>query len=304
MYKRKAIALMITLYFIMIMTVAVGIGLAQSSQATKEVEYHHFTLQTRVVLEDIISILQNSSELNLIVKEESIDSFKLLLSEAGIIQFESSGVNVVVRLSSARSKFNINSLLNVDDTKNVYRINTLSSYLSNYGVNSEYVDILLDNMGKIKEDMSYNSGIFDERPYLFRDYIVSKSHLDVINNFYISTYSENSLNNVDFEKLFYFSKDRMMRIDLNYATVETWRLLLNCDEIRASQLTLGEGNYKSLVDLDLNDEEKIALNGFEISYFEPLLNVNIEINSGSHVANINFEYDIKSKKGRDFVYEI
>ncbi|MEN8304244.1 MAG: hypothetical protein ABFQ64_09255, partial [Campylobacterota bacterium] len=236
MYKRKAIALIITLFFIITITVAIGVGLSQSSQATKEVGHHNFTLQTSVVLDDIVSILQNSSELDLIVKEESIESLYLFLSETEIMQFESNGLSVAVSLSSARSKFNVNSLLNIDDTKNVDRVNALNSYLNNYNINSEYINILLDNMSKIKEDMSYNSSIFNEKPYLFRDYIVSQDHLDDINAFYMSRYNENSLENIDFEELFYFSRDRALKVDLNYATVETWRLLLGCDQLRAASL--------------------------------------------------------------------
>jgi len=304
MYKRKAIALIITLFFIITITVAIGIGLSQSSQATKEVAYHNFTLQTSVVLDDIVSILQNSSELDLIVKEKSIESLHLFLSEAGIIQFESNGVSVAVKLSSARSKFNINSLLNIDETKNMDRVNALNSYLNSYNTNSEYINILLDSMSKIKEDMSYNSGIFNEKPYLFRDYIVSQDHLDDINAFYMSTYNENSLDSIDFEELFYFSKNRASKIDLNYATVETWRLLLACDQLRAGSLNSNGGAYKSLLDLDLSGEERVLLNGFEVSYFEPFINVDIVIKSNSNIARINFEYDVKSKIGRDFVYKI
>ncbi|MEN8303573.1 MAG: hypothetical protein ABFQ64_05850, partial [Campylobacterota bacterium] len=64
------------------------------------------------------------------------------------------------------------------------------------------------------------------------------------------------------------------------------------------------GAYKSLLDLDLSNEEKVLLNGFEISYFEPFVNVEIVVKSGSNIARVNFEYDAKSKRGRDFVYKI
>lgn len=304
MYKRRAIALVISIFFIMAITVTIGVGLAQSNKAIKEVERQNFMLQTKVILDDVLNILQNSLELDTIVKNKSVDSLHLLLSEAQTIPFESSGISIVIKLSSARDKFNVNSLVNVNDKNNIQRINALSAYMGTYDVNNEYINILLDNMSKIKEDISYNSGIFDERPYLFRDYIVSLSHLEEINAFYTNTYHDNSLSKIEFEKLFDFSEDRLAKIDLNYATIETWRLLLACDEFRAEQLSIGGGSYKKLVDLDLNDDEEILLNSFSVSYFEPILNINMKIISGTQNAEINFEYDMKAKKGGAFVYEI
>jgi len=109
---------------------------------------------------------------------------------------------------------------------------------------------------------------------------------------------------MNFENLFYFTKDRNVKTDINYATKEVWQMMLGCDEIRAEQLSDDGGFYTKIDDLLLTPDEKIALNLFNISYFEPFLDVRVEIIKGENNAKIRFEYDMKKKKGSNFIYEI
>jgi len=41
-----------------------------------------------------------------------------------------------------------------------------------------------------------------------------------------------------------------------------------------------------------------------VSYFEPFLDVKIEVIKDDSMAKIHFEYNIKNKKGSNFSYEI
>lgn len=302
--KRNAIALMITLFFIMAITVVLGLSLKYLNKATSEVKNENFTLQTSVVLDDVLNIFKTSTDLDAIVKENSKDALFIFLAQAAFIPFESSGVQVIIELKSARSMLNVNTLVDNNGTIATQRVRALEEYFTNYNINSDYINMLVDNMSKVKEDMSYNSAIFNEKPYLFRDYIASKEHLEVINDFYTKSYNENSLSRIDFDKLFYYSKDRASKIDLNYVNAETWRLLIACDEERAKQLSLGAGSYEKLEDIGLSEEEAIALKRFDVSYYEPYLYISINVSEGSSTANISFEYDMKTKKGSHFVYDI
>jgi len=304
MRKRNAIALMITLFFIMAISVVLGLSLKYLNKATSEVKNENFTLQTSVILDDVLNILKTSADLDAIVKENSKEALYLFLTEASFIPFESSGVSVVIELKSARSMVNINTLVDKNGTMQPERQRAFEEYFINYNINSEYINMLVDNMSKIKEDMSYNSAIFNENPYLFRDYIASQKHLEVINDFYAKSYNDNRLSKIDFEKLFYFSKDREYIIDLNYINAETWRLLTSCDEQRAQELNLGAGSYEKFEDLGLNEVEELTLKRFNVSFYEPYLYVNVNISDGSSSANIGFEYDMKNKKGSNFVYDI
>jgi hypothetical protein len=301
---RQGIALLITVLFVMAITVAIGVGLKQVKEASWHVENENFMLQTSIILEDVLTILSASKELDKIVADKSALNFFAFLSSVSFIPFESSGMKVSIEINSARSKFNPNSLLDNNNTTNLTRVNVLKEYMNNKMVNVEYVNILLDVMGGYKEDISYNSAIFNEKPTLFRDYLVSQKHLDEVNDFYMKTYHDNNLKNINFANLFYFSKEREMKIDLNYATEEVWEMILLCDKSRAEQLILGAGSYTTLEDLNLSDEEKMALKKFDTTFFEPYLDVVVNIAQNNQSAKIRFEYDISTKKGSNFAYEI
>ncbi len=298
---KKGIALLITLFFVIAITVAIGVGFKQLKEGAEHIENENFMIQTDVILEDVMQILKKLPQLNDI---NSSQDFFIFLSQASFIPLQSNGISVTIELSSARSKFNVNSLVETNITVNQNKIDSLNFYLSKYMVQKEYINILLDGMGGIKEDLSYNSAIFNEKPYLFRNYITSLNHLNEMNSFYTKTYRDNSLKNIDAEKLFDFSTDKNSSIDLNYATPQVWELLLGCDRNRAEQLFLGEGAYSSIQDLELNDDESLNMSHFNTSFFEKFINVKIEIQENSQKAKIVFEYDINKKKGSNFVYKI
>ncbi|MDQ7066926.1 MAG: hypothetical protein Q9M40_02370 [Sulfurimonas sp.] len=75
---------------------------------------------------------------------------------------------------------------------------------------------------------------------------------------------------------------------------------------KREQLSLrqGQGFIEKPTDLNLNSEEKFRLSKYKTSFFEPYILVSIEIIDGTNTSNIIFEYDIKNKKGSNFVYEI
>jgi len=302
--KRGAIALMITLFFIIAISVSLGIALKQVKSVSTEVSKQKFAMQSSVIVDDVLNLLKSSPELDAI---DSVDSLFIFLSEAAFIPFESSGVKMLIEIKSARSKLNINTLVDVNGSKavpNSPRVNALSQYMALYNVNPSYTDMIVDSMSKIKADNSYYSDIFNENPYLFRDYIASRKHLEAINDFYTKTYNDNSLQKINFENLFSFSKERNSKVDLNYATKETWRLLLGCDELRAEQLSLGAGAYSTEADLGLSPQEVLALHRFSVEYLQMFLDVKVTIESGDLSSELRFEYDMNQKKGSNFVYEI
>ncbi|WP_324170595.1 hypothetical protein [Sulfurimonas sp.] len=295
---RKGIALLITLMFVMLITISIGIGLKQVNQASAYVNGEKFLYQSSVILDDVLNILKNSQELQDINSSSELSVF---LSESSIIPFEAQGINVVIEMSSARSRFNVNNLV-TGNKQNEKRVESLKQYVSNNMVITTYVDVLLDSMSGIKEDMSYNSDIFNKKPYLFRDYITSYKHLRELNEYYTNYYHEDSLKNIDFEKLFYYSNNDSYRVDLSYATVEVWEMMLGCDKQRA--IDLSSDIYESEADIDLSEKETEILTKFNTSIFEAYIYVQLRIIQDNQSANIRFEYDIENKKGSNFVYEI
>ncbi len=304
---KSGIALLITLLFIVAITLSIGVGLKQVKEASIEIKNENFMLQTSAILDDVLRLLQNSEELKLISKDDSSEILYVFLAQSSFIPFEAAGVKISLEITNARSKLNINTFSDLNASRpdlQSQRIEAFKLYLNNYGVNVAYADILMDLMGGIKEDMSYNSDIFYEKPYLFRDYVVSAKHLEELHDYYLKSYHENSLKNIDFTELFSFNKNNQTKIDVNYISADIWELILGVDKIRAEELSLGAGMYSSLEDLDLADDEKEALARFNISYFEPYLDIKIEVIDDSSIAKIHFEYDIRTRKGSNFSYEI
>ncbi len=297
--SKKGIALLITLFFIMAITISIGIGLKQLKDASDSIEGENFLLQSNVILDDVMQILQKDKDLEEIAKDDSGDAFAVFLSQASFIPFESSGVKVLIELKSARSKFNVNMI----DKRNIF---LLKQYVGRYMVSGDYIDILQDfTHGNVnnQDEISYNSDIFYTKPELFRKFIVSKKHLDEINEFYIQTYHDNNLKNINLKNLFYFSNDKNYKIDLNHATPDVWEMMLGCDRLRAQELS--SGVYEKIDDIVLSDDEKRVLQTvFRVSFFEPYLDVSVEIMQNTKSAKISFEYNMKTKKGYNFVYEI
>lgn len=295
--SKKGIALLITVMFVIVITVAIGFGLKQVNTAASVIQKENFMYQSTLLVEDVLNILKKSPDIKSVVDSNSSDNLYIFLSQAAFIPFEVSGLEIILKVSSARAKFQPSQLDNNNSS-------LMRQYLNNYAINSQYVEILADNFGGIKEDNSYNSRIFDEKPYLFRDFIASSAHLQEINEFYTKEYNENSLSNIDFDNLFYFGSDSNVSIDLNYATPEVWELMLGTTRARAEELSLGGGAYASIADLGLNDDEIRNLGLFKTSFFEPILFVEVEIAQNKSSSKISFEYDIRAQKGSNFVYEI
>ncbi len=295
MLHKKAIALLITVLFIMAITISVGLGLKYVKNASNSVNSEQYMLQSSVVVNDVLKMLKNSAALDQI---NSADGLALFLEESSFIPFQSNGIKVLIEISSARAKINPNTLLDQD------RLNAFKSFLITNRVNPEYASMLSDVMSGIKEDMSYNTDIFTKKPYLFRDYIASQEHLLEINDAYIKKYHDNSLKNIDMQELFYISKDKNTTIDLKHATPLAWELMLGCDENRATLLSANGVAINSLDELALSDEEKKALQIFQTSFYEPYIDVKLEIIQKDVSVNIRFEYNIKLKKGSNFVFEV
>ncbi|MBU1884855.1 hypothetical protein KKB80_11415 [bacterium] len=302
--RKKGIALLITLLFIIAITASITLGLKQINDASKQLEGQNFIFQTRVILDDVLNIIKNSSEINTIIKDDSEVELNNLISQLSFVPLQIEGLHVNIKVKSVRGKFNLNDLVDSEDKIYISRVEILKEFVSRYQINSNFIDLLLDNMGKTKEDISYNSAIFNDNPILFRDYITSFKHFDKIARYYEKRYNDDSIKNIDFDKIFYYSSQKGEAIDLNYATPELWQMLLGVDDAKAKSLSSAGGGYTKVDDLNLTDIEKERLAKFKTSFFEPFLDVEVEVNRGEQSAYISFEYDIKSKKGYNFVYEL
>lgn len=302
--RRSAVALLITAMFVILISIAIGYSLKQINEASKYVEHENNMYQNFIFVEDVLNILKNSKELQELANNEAPEELYTFLTTSGFLTFEHSGVRLVLHISSARDKFDINTM---SQEQEAY----LYEYLSAYNVRGEFVDILKDASSGIKEDNYYNTVLFDKDPDLFRDYIASSKHLEKLIGFYENIYKEESIEDANLSNLFYFgannqnsSADQNISIDLNYATAQVWQLMLGVDQDTAQTLGSGENFYTSIDAMTLSEEQKKRLEKFNTSFFEPFLNIKIDIIKDNLISHVSFEYDIKNKKGYNFVYEI
>jgi len=316
MQGKNAIALLITMFFIIAITVAIGIGLKQVNKAGAYVESEQLLLQSSMIFDDVLAMLKDSKELDYLLDDNNLsgDVFNSFLVGYSIpgIPLGDSGVIMSVELNSARSKININSFVDNNESVEVLR-----EYLNYYMVNSAYADMILDATSGIKLDDSYRTGLFYENPQLYRDYIVSDEQLEEINAFYMKTYGDNNLQKLNIPKLFYFGERKEeYKVDLNCATPEVLEMMLR-DKNRALSLfpVVTYEEDESAMDVknlcsssvcnSLTKDEKEELKKYNATCkIQPYLDVVVEVMQKEQTAKISFEYDMKKKKGYNFVYEI
>jgi len=298
--SRRGIALLITLMFVIVISVAIGYNLMQVKNASHIVQKEKMLYQNSMILEDVLKILKNSQELQSVVDDNTSENLFVFLSSSKLIPLELPSTHVEISITSARAKLNINAL----NRKNEPYFREFFAHLM---IGNSYIDVLKDCMSKFQaknEYNNYNSVIFDENPYLFREYIASKQELDIINNFYLNEYGDENIKELDLSKVFRFSADENEKVDLNYASPEVLMLLLDTTKERADAIYALPKPFSSLKELQLNENEKRTLSKFSTSFFEPYVHISIEMKKDNVNSTISFDYDIKQKKGSNFVFDI
>ncbi len=301
---RRAVALLITLFLVLLMSIAVGVGLKSAVKAKESVQKEAFMIQSAMLVEDVLAMLKGSPELRQITDSNTSSALFAFLSSASVIPFQSGDVRVLVSLQSARGHFNINALKDANQTKANEKAARLEELFLRHELTSQLVAYIQDAMGGIKADGSYKSDLFLERPELFRDYIASPHHLEKILLVYGQKYHINPYSKLNFDTLFSFEKEPKTKVDLNYATPEVWELLIGASRERARALYEKEGSFETLEDVGLDAKEKEMLALFDYSFFEPVIRVHIDIVEGNIKGMIEFEYDLRTQKAGNFVYEI
>ena len=295
--RHSGIALLITLFFIMAITVAVGISLSQLQKGGKGLHEGRFLVQSSAVLEDVLSVLQNSP---MMAEVKDTATFNVFLESTAVIPFEVQDLRVLIRMQSARGKFNINALKGSE----VYR-DALNTYMLRYNILDSYylTDLLLDCMSG-KQDV-YKTAIFDDMPWMYREKIAGSAHLDQILEYYMRTRHDYNVQKLPWGELVRFGEHNSTQIDVNYATAEVWRMILpNADDVRVQALAEGLVVYEKEDDLNLMTDEKDEMKRFDVSYYLPTVHVDVAVQEHNRTADIAFEYDITSKKAEAFEYGI
>jgi len=296
-HMRRGVALLITIFFIIAITAAVGVSLMNLRKSGDELHQARFLLQTGAVLEDVLAMMKEADKLGAVTDAETLNLFLLT---AGFIPLELKGVLVKIEMSSAMGRININALKSSQPFQQA-----LMEYMVRFNVqDAVYMnDLLLDCMSGPKD--VYKTNIFDEIPELYRDRIVSKKHFDQIVDFYTRERHDNAVIKLPWERLIRFDDDNATAIDANYITPALWQLLIpGLNEEHAMELASGEVIYNTLQDIDLQEEERAHLSTFNPSFYQPVVHMEIEILENNSSANVAFDYDLTAKKGKHFEFGI
>ncbi|MEA3373498.1 MAG: hypothetical protein U9Q62_07395 [Campylobacterota bacterium] len=297
-YNKRGIALLITLFFIIAITVAVGLSLTQLQTGQIQLKESRFHLQSSVVVEDVLSLLEASLKITPI---EDAESFSAFLDSTALIPFEAEELRVKIAIESARGKINLNTLAGSKTFKN-----RLDEFLLRYNIqNSSYLmDLISDCMGGKKE--VYLTDLFDERPWFYREKIAGKRHLEQIVDYYVLTQHDKSVRDVPWNRVFRFGDNNSSGIDANYASAEAWQLMLPeiSSEKAQSLATGGIMKYEKEADLGLSGEELEQISAFDVAYYLPRVHVEVTIEEHNSSAEISFEYDVNTKKAKEFTYGI
>ena len=296
--RRSAVALLITLFFIIAITAAVGVSLTHLKKSGEELHQARFMLQSAAVVEDVMALMKEGEKLGVVSDAESLSVF---LFTAGFIPLELKELLVKIEITSAMGRLNINALSSSKKLQEAF-----IAYLVRFNVQDAYYmsDLLLDAMGGKKE--VYKTNIFDEMPELYRQRIVSSRHFEKILDFYVKERHDDAVLKVPWQDLIRFDDNNATMVDANYITPALWQLFIPGLEVeRAEALaSAGGGTYNTLADIDLSPEERAIVSKYKIGFYQPVVHLDIEVLENNSSAHIAFDYDISTKKGKHFEFGI
>jgi len=295
--SRRGVALLITLFFIIAITAAVGVSLMNLKKSGEELHEARFLLQSGAVVEDVLTLMREADKLGVV---SDADTLSIFLFSAGFIPLELKELLVKIEITSAMGHINVNTLA----ASKAFQ-QALIEYMVRFNVQDAYYmsDLLIDCMGGYKE--VYKTNIFDEMPELYRERIVSKRHFEKILDFYVRERHDSAVAKLPWDALVRFDESNTTAVDANYITPALWQMYLpGLDEERAFELSSGEGTYNTLEDIDLSPEERVAMAKYKLSFFQPTVHMDIEILENNSSAHIAFDYDLISKKGKHFEFGI
>lgn len=282
----------------MLITMSIGIGLKYINNATKSIKENQSLVQNTLLVDDILKILKRLPQLQDI---NSTEYLATLLRESPKISLQTKDIDIILHLSSARAK--INPVV----FKKTKALESFKIFLQNNMVNTGYADIFFDLINGYKPDGLYATDIFNDYPELYREGISSPAQLDFLADVYKRKYHENSIDKLAMKDILYMSDSTTNEgVDANYLSSLGWQLILGCGEERANELLSDGFLYPTKKDLEdaLSKEEKKLIIPFKVGVYMKIMTVEMQINKNGQESSIKFEYNIKTKKGSNFVFKI
>jgi hypothetical protein len=300
--QRNGVVLLMTLFFIIAITLVIGVSLTQVETAREELGDSRFLAQSAMTVEDVLAMMPQTERFGTISDAASLNLFLTMLP---ILPLETGKLSGTLSFESARGKININTLGNSNKAFKTY----LEYYLiERYNVqDAAYLThLFLDAMGGYKEE-GYHTDLFDRQPWMYRDRIADAEHLRQILDFYVQNRRDGSVHQVPWNELVRFDDHNRSTIDANYITPELWAMLqpqLSDDEI--ALLSTPPLPYDKSEELPIDETLRSKLvSDFNIVTFDPTVEVTLKLREGDSMqSSVSFEYNMKTKQARNFDYAI
>ena len=295
--RRRAIALMVTLFFIMAISVVVGVSLLLVKKGRTVASGYTMLAQSALALEDVLAWIESSAA----VKHVSDPvTFGQMIDAMAAVPLEIEGVHVTVRVEGAGGAVNINALSASPDLQERFR-----QYLARHHVkDTDYlIDLLLDCMEGDKPH--YRTTIIDANPQLYRERIAGIGHLEQILAFYSQERYDPAAMQLDWQALVRFDEHNATSVDLNQISAEALGMLLPRSPHAAIEAMLANRlPYESFDALPLDDEAKAQLQDLGGVFYLPHLRISLAISTPTERAEIVFDYDLETRRVRMVTYAI
>jgi len=298
--SRPAIALIITLFFIMAMTLLVGISSSLSDRALKRVEKERFLIQANRISADVVTMLtQMTKDMN------GSDDLAMLIDLPVLLDDEVSGMYVEITFESASSRLNINSLVDENGTIQKEYYNLLENILINNQVldPSLFLALVADTIDSDIKERIVDSEIASLDPFYSNGEIIDMRHFNKIIRMYIEMRDDLAIKQIPWSKIISTVGEK---VDINHITPELFtEIFPNFAPDEVIEYTLGrENTYNAMEDLEVDDITKEHLEKLGVSFYEPLVKCEVLLKVNEQTGIITFYYDLSGKNASEFNIKI
>jgi len=303
--SRRGIVLLITLFFIMAITMVLGVSLTQLKKGQDQLERTRMMAQSAIVLEDAMAMIKEySSEID----TNDSGQIDMLIGFAYPTPFPlplpaTSEVQGTLGFESADSRLNINMLARSKPLQELFRAYCSEFYIAD----PDYLIRLLADASSGEKEL-YDTDLFDTMPWLYRERIVDMAHLQMLLDHYVLNYRDGNVYRIPWERLFRFGeRENDALLDIAYVSAELWHFLAPqlSEEAIQTLVDNGTGNYDdNLSALDPDILETLKQAGLTLA---PAPRIAVTLNlfgSGDAQARIRFEYDLKTHLAQRFDYAL
>lgn len=294
--KRNAIALLITLALVGVITALIAVSSAILEHAYKRIHNKQLLVQSNVMFNHFMELFKSNSA-------DVSDPFtlELFLMVPLSFQSEATGLKLEATFESAATAPNINHLIKDINQTNaepqVAYADYLDRILAIYDVSDRILlaALIEDTLDTDHEERVPGSEIALSDPFFIEGKIHDINHLLQVIEVYKLQTKDTQVDNIAWKKLFVFDGDK---VDVNYITPESLMAVNpEFDEMQTLELTTQKTDtYESLEAFALDSEMAERFKELNIDVYAPLVRGTLTLTDGDKHIGITFLYNFETKE--------